>query len=81
MDPKDKLMFIPGVTEQTPAQVNNYVNHQLKSKIVKPNFSYADLAKWVTEHSAVPDESTHGENHEHEPFVIDRNIEVNDKVP
>ena len=80
MDSSDKLMSVPGVIEPSSAQVNNSVNHQLKTKIVKPNLSYADLAKWVSEHSAVPDESSHGANHEHEPFVIDSNIDVNDKV-
>ena len=74
MDERDELNFVPGLIEPQPAQINNYVNNSLKTKTVKPKFSYADLAKWVDEHSSVPDD-------EHEPFVVDSYIDVNDTIP
>ena len=73
MDKKSQT-YVAGLEEPTPIQINNYVNNVIKKKIVKPNFSYSDLAKWVNEHKDVPDD-------EHEPYVIDSYINVNDKVP
>ncbi len=70
----DSITYVEGLKEPTPAQINNYVNNNVKKKIVKPNFSYADLAKWVNDHKDVPED-------EHEPFVIDSLIDKNDKVP
>ena len=78
-NPQPNPSYVPGLKEPTPTQVNNYINNVLKKNVVKPNFSYADLQKWVNDHSAVPDERESG--HEHEPYVISSYIDVNDKVP
>ncbi len=74
MTVKDSVTYVEGIVEPTPAQVNNFINNNVKKKIIKPNFSYGDLASYVDNNKEVPED-------EHEPFVIDSLIEVNDKVP
>lgn len=71
---KDSITYVEGIEEPTRRQINNFINNNIKCKIIKPNFSYGDLAKYVSEHRDVPED-------EHEPFVIDAFIDVNDKMP
>ena len=73
MDPND-ITYVEGVEEPLRWQINNFINNSVKVKSIKPNFSFADLVEWVKCHKAIPDD-------EHEPFIIDDFIQVNDKVP
>ena len=50
--------------------ISNYIQYNLKADA---NFSYGDLYNWIQENNQIPDD-------DHQPFVIDSFIRVNEMI-
>ena len=66
--------FIQGIELPSTRQIVNYVNNTLKPKVVATKFSFSELAQWIENHLAIPED-------ENEAFVLDAIITINDVIP
>ncbi|CAF1075516.1 unnamed protein product [Brachionus calyciflorus] len=70
-------LYIPGIEIPKLLQIKNFLNNNLKPRLSgrssKEKFSYGDLDNWLNSNSLVPD-------NDHEPFLIDSFIQINEKV-
>ena len=66
--------YVAGIEVPSRLMIANFVNHSVKAKIIKPNFSYGDLVSWIEENDTVPFD-------DHDAFALDRHVEVNEKTP
>lgn len=72
----ENKMYIPGLEIPSLRQLNNYLNNNLRPKLNAgySSLNFIELEEWVDKHKRVPDS-------EHEPFLINSYIELNEKIP